>query len=243
MNVSRRKFVGSMGAGVAALGTLNAAGGQAAQAPNSASGPEHGHMVYLTDDWHMAEFDKLCKSKARVKQVYDCEAIKEGDLFNPMKNSINGLQFGFGIPADQIKVVGALRGPANLLNFDDSMWEKYKLGEYTKTNDPKTQQPATRNVFYPKKEGGTTDVQDRASVYQDYSIEALMGRGLQLLSCHNATENQARAIIKKFSLTVPLEEMVHDLQAHMLPGVISVPAMVAAIAMLQSEGRFAYTMG
>jgi hypothetical protein len=35
---------------------------------------------------------------------------------------------------------------------------------------------------------------------------------------------------------------VADLQSHTLPGVISVPAMVAAIAMLQNEGRYAYIM-
>jgi len=34
--------------------------------------------------------------------------------------------------------------------------------------------------------------------------------------------------------------IVEDLQAHSLPGVIFVPAGVAAIHMLQSEGKFSY---
>ena len=86
-------------------------------------------------------------------------------------------------------------------------------------------------------------MQDHNSVYQDYSVQALAPRGLTLLSCHNATTNAAGRIIKKLGLKVEVEEVVKDLQSHMLPGVISVPAMVSAIAMLQCEGKFAYTTG
>jgi len=229
MNLTRRSFVGAIGSGAAVIGlNLPAADAQ---------------ILYMPADWHAAEFDKLLKSKARVRQVFDCDKIESGEIFGPMKNSINGLHFGFGIPADQIKVVAALRGQANLLNFDDSMWEKYRLGEYTKVDDPKTGKPAVRNPFYPKKDSKITDPQDRESIYQDYTIEALCERGLTLLSCHNATENQVRGIVKKFALTTPVEDIVKDLQAHMLPGCISVPAMVSAIAMLQCEGHYAYTTG
>jgi len=230
MNLTRRSFVGSIGASAAAL-SLNTIPAAEAQ------------LVFMPADWHAAEFDKLLKSKARVRQVFDCQKIDNGDLFGPMKNSINGLHFGFGIPSDQIKVVAALRGQANLLNFDDSMWEKYKLGEYTGIDDPKTGKPATRNIFYPKKDGKITDQQDPKSIYQDYTIQALAERGLTLLSCHNATEHQVQGIVKKFALTTPVEDIVKDLQAHMLPGCISVPAMVSAIAMLQMDGNYAYTMG
>jgi hypothetical protein len=232
MSMSRRSFVGSVGASVAALGTL-------------AASAEHAdaQLIYMPNDWHMAEFDKLLKSKARVKQVFDVSNLAGGEFMSPIKNSINGLQFGFKIPVDQINVVAALRGSANLLNFDDSMWEKYQLGEYTKTDDPKTSKPATRNLFFLKKEGATSDVQDHNSIYQDYSVQALTPRGLTLLSCHNATTNAAGRIIKKLGLKVEVDEVVKDLQSHMLPGVISVPAMVSAIAMLQCEGKFAYTTG
>jgi hypothetical protein len=48
--------------------------------------------------------------------VYDVISISEGAFLNNMKNSLNGLRFGFGIPKEQIKVVGALHGPANMLN-------------------------------------------------------------------------------------------------------------------------------
>jgi hypothetical protein len=231
MKRSRRSFVGALGAGVAAMGSLGTTASSA-------------QLVYTPGDWHMAEFEKLVKVKARVKQVYDATSIQEGGPLSPMKNSFNGLRFGFGIPADQIKIVGAFRGQANLMNFDDSMWEKYRLGEYTKTEDPETKKPATKNIFYPKDKTMTgADVNSPKSMYQDYSIEALAPRGLTLLSCHNATNHQAAGLIKKFGLTATQDEIVKDLQAHMIPGAISVPAMVAALAILQCEGGFAYCMG
>jgi intracellular sulfur oxidation DsrE/DsrF family protein len=147
------------------------------------------------------------------------------------------------VPAEEIKLVTCTHGSSNLMNFDDSMWAKYKIGELAKVTDRETSKPALRNVYYPKKNPkGSTDLNDRKSIYQDDSIEALLGRGLQLLCCHNATTAQANALIKQNALTVPVEEVVADLQTHTLPGVIVVPAMVAAISMLQSEGHYTYIM-
>ena len=232
MRVTRRSFLGTAATSVAAVTTL---GGSHASAS--------AELVYRHADWKFADFDALLKFKGRGRQVYDCHPLGDGSFFSAIKNSFNGLQFGFEIPADQIKVVAAMHGPSNLLNFDDSMWEKYKLGEYTSIDDPKTGKPATRNIFYPKKDGKITDQQDPKSIYQDYTIQALAERGLTLLSCHNATEHQVQGMVKKFALTTPVEDIVKDLQAHMLPGCISVPAMVSAIAILQMDGDYAYTMG
>jgi hypothetical protein len=225
MNVSRRTFVGGIAAGAAAAVTLPAADAQA---------------VYMRSDWHTAEFDKLLKSTARVRQIFDAKQIADGGFLPQMKNAFNGFHFGFGIPADQIRIVAALHGPANMMNFDDSMWEKYRLGEYLKVMDPKTSKPAIRNIFFAKKYGPATDPNDKTSLFQDTSIEALQSRGMQLLSCHNSTEAQVHILTTELSIKGAVEEIVADLQAHMLPGAIAVPAMVAAISLLQSEGHYTY---
>lgn len=200
----------------------------------------HAQLVYTNADWKAAEFQALLKHPARAKQVYDIRGIGEGKFLNNIKNSFNGFHFGFNIPANEIKIVAAMHGPSNLLNFDDSMWEKYRLGEFAEVNDPKTGKPATRNIFFAKRPGGSDDANDRGSTLQDFSIEALQGRGLQLLSCHTANEEQALMLAKQFSLKTPPEEIVHDLQAHTLPGVLVVPAMVASISLLQSDGHYTY---
>jgi hypothetical protein len=232
MKVTRRSFLGNVGTGVAAITTL---AGSLASADTG--------LVYQHADWKFADFNALLKFKGRAKQMYDVHPVNGGDFLSIVKNSMNGFHFGFGIPADEIKIVAAMHGPANMLNFDDSMWAKYKIGERLKIQDPTTDKPAVRNIFFPKKNPtGSSDPNDRSSIYQDFGIEALLPRGLQLLSCHNATEAQVLGIIKQNSLKESVEEIVHDLQTHTLPGVIIVPTMVSAISMLQSEGHFSYIM-
>lgn len=47
-------------------------------------------------------------------------------------------------------------------------------------------------------------------------------------------------LIKRLNLSDDPERVVHEMLAHNLSGVLVVAAMVAAIAMLQSEGRYSY---
>ena len=226
MNWNRRSFLTT---GAAALGTL------AALPPTA-----EGQLVFQQTDWKAAEFSALLKHTGKAKQVFDVKAIADGKFLQGMKNSVNGFQFGFGLAAASIKVVAALHGPANLLNFSDAMWEKYPLGTFAQLNDPKTGKPATRNIYLHKTANTSTDLNDRSSIYQDWTIEALQQRGMQLLSCHNATEEAVRAMVTQASLKADPEEIVHDLQANTVPGVLIVPAMVSAISLLQSEGHFTY---
>jgi intracellular sulfur oxidation DsrE/DsrF family protein len=225
MSLSRRTFVNAIGATVAALGASGAAGAQ---------------LVYKHEDWKFGDFDAILKVSARAKQVYDIRPIAEGRFLSNVKNSLNGFHFGFNIPEDRIKVVVAMHGPSNMLNFDDSMWEKYRLGEWLQVNDPKTGKPAVRNIYFNKNAGLSADPEDRGSVFQDTAIERLQERGVKFLSCHTATEEQVHGLIEQYSLKTPAEEIVRDLQGHTLPGVVIVPSMVAAISLLQSEGHYTY---
>ncbi len=62
-------------------------------------------LVYTRADWKFADFDSLLRHSARAKQVYDIRPIGDGQFLNNIKNSLNGLHFGFSIPADAVKVV------------------------------------------------------------------------------------------------------------------------------------------
>jgi hypothetical protein len=132
--MNRRSFASTVTASVAALATLGAAGSDA-----------EGQLVYTKSDWKLSEFNQLAKNPARLKQVYDVIPIAEGRFLNNIKNLLNGLHFGFGIPDEQIKVVAALHGPANMLNYDDVIWSTYKIGAWLKVTDPSTGQPAVKN--------------------------------------------------------------------------------------------------
>jgi intracellular sulfur oxidation DsrE/DsrF family protein len=203
-------------------------------------------LVWKGSEWKLAEFQKLVSYPARVKQVFDVTQITGGKFLNNIKNSLNGLQFGFDIPKDQIKIAAGLHGPANLTNYDDFIWNKYRIGEWLNVIDPATGKPAVRNIFYPAAHAldaaaFAQDPSEENSVYQDISVQALEARGVQFLSCHTAIEEQARILVKREKLTQTPEEVVREMLAHTVPGVLVVASMVAAVALLQTEGRFAYT--
>jgi hypothetical protein len=232
--MNRRTFVSTAATSVAAFATLGTAGRETAA-----------QLVYTKSEWKLTEFNQLANNPARVKQMYDIILIADGTFLNNIKNSLNGLHFGFGIPEEQIKIVAALHGPANMLNYDDFIWNKYRIGSWLKVTDPRTGQPAVKNVFYPSKAGtllrySSENPDSPEALYQDTSIQALQYRGVQLLACHTATEEQARALIAHNSLTQQPEEIVNEMLAHTLPQVLVVAAMVAAIAPLQTDGHYSY---
>ena len=234
MRMNRRSFVTTAATSLAALATSATTGTEA-----------EAQLVYTKADWRLSEFNQLAKNPARVKQVFDITPIAEGGFLHNIKNSLNGLHFGFGIPDEQIKVVAALHGPANMLNYDDMIWSKYQIGAWLKVSDPSTGRPAVMNPYYASRAGAalhysTEDPDSSDSLYQDTSIQALQHRGVQMLSCHTALEEQVRALIAHSNLTHPPEEIVKEMLAHTVPGVLVVASMVAAIALLQTDGHYSY---
>lgn len=222
-------------------------GAVAAAASTLWNDPARAQLVWQKTDWQLAEFDALTHTARRIKQVIHGFGINDGRFLRNAKNSLNGLHLGAGIATDQIQVVCALNGPANMVNYSDYAWQKYHIGEWVKVNDPKSGEPSLRNIYYPSKAGSplhytSDDPNSEDSAYQDWSVQGLQARGVRFLSCHSSTEETARVLIKQNSLSAQPEEVVKDLQAHTVPGVIIVPSLAAALAMLQCEGHYGYMM-
>ena len=230
-NVTRRSFVSSAAAGMTALGVFS-----------GMSEPAEAQLVWTASDWKMAEFEKLVHNPARIKQVWDIVQIGDGKFLSNIKNALNGLHFGYRVPTEQIKIAAALHGPANMLNYDDYVWSKYQIGEWLKVIDPATNKPAVRNIFYNsvQKESASKDPNDHDSLFQDTTIEALQARDVQFMSCHTATEEQARVLVQRNKLSQSPEEIVKDMLAHAQPHVLVNASMVSAIALMQAEGRYTY---
>jgi len=233
-NITRRSFVSRVTSGIAAFGLLGGV--------SRAAEPQ---LVWKASEWKLAEFQKLVNEPARVKQVFDVVQIGDGKPLNSIKNALNGLRFGFEVPEHQIKIVAGLHGAANMLNYDDYVWDKYKIGEWLNVTDPATGKPAVKNLFYRskgdlQKESASKDPDDPDSIYQDTSMQALQARGVQFLSCHTALEEQVRVLIRRDKLPQSPEHFVNEMLAHTQPGVLVVAAMVAAIALLQAEGHYTY---
>src|ERR1700686_5018859 len=108
-------------------------------------------LVWKTSQWKLASFEELLGEKARVKQLFDITQVEDGASLAKIKNSLNGLHYGFGVPVEQIKVICGMHGPANLLNYDDYVWGKYRIGAWLEINDPRPREPAVRNPYYVSK--------------------------------------------------------------------------------------------
>lgn len=220
-------------------------GAVAAAATTLWNEPVHAQYVWQKSDWQAAEFDALIRSSHRIKLVVHGFGTNDARVLKNAKNALNGLRFGSNVAADQVQLVCALNGPANMMNYSDYVWQKYRIGEWVKENDPKTGEPAVRNLFYPSPAGPSLhytsdDPSSPDSSYQDYSVQGLQARGVRFISCHSSVEEAARTLIKMNHLTDQPEEVAKDIQAHIMPGVILVPALSAALALLQSDGHYGY---
>uniref|UniRef100_E6QKL6 Uncharacterized protein n=1 Tax=mine drainage metagenome TaxID=410659 RepID=E6QKL6_9ZZZZ len=228
---TRRGFFGQAAIGVAAAMMMGTTG--------------EAQIVWKENQWKQPEFNTLLNLKRTVKLVVECAVIEDGEVLGATRNALNAMHYGFGVAMNEIQVVAALHGPANLLNYDDYIWQKYAVGEWFKVNDPDTGKPATRNIYFPSKAGAglhytSQDENNPASAEQDASVQGLQARGVRFLSCHMATEAQARMLIKRLSLKQEPEEIVHEMLAHTVPGVLVVPGVVGSVTMLQSVGHYSY---
>ncbi len=212
-------------------------------APGAAQGvPGGSHFVERKADFDAKSFDSKVGRPAEVRQLWEAVAFKPG-VWNNVKNSMNGLQFGFGYSADSIAIVFCGHGPSTAYSYTDYVWSKYQIGTYfslkTDAGDP-----IATNVFLARKNpvDRKADPDDAAGMYQDASIEMLQERGLVVLSCHTAIEEQARGIVKKGLAPqgMAAQDVADDILTHLIPGAIVVPSMVAAIAVLQQAYRYTY---
>jgi hypothetical protein len=133
--------------------------------------------------YRYGEYEEIVNRRGlTVRQVYEWPNLQNPILFGNVRNGLNGFQFSYGIPADTIQVVVQAYASANAAMYDDSIWEKFKLGELMNVTDPETQEPALRNIWYTSAVDAD-EVQaapeDRAhAYYADTSIEGLQRRGV-----------------------------------------------------------------
>lgn len=223
--------------GFLAASTVIAASGAAPSVPGGT------HLVERRADFDAAAFVAAVARPAQIRQLYEAVAFRPGVL-NSVRNSFNGLQFGFGYARGAIAIVLAAHGPSAVYGYSDELWTKYRLGEFFKLTDA-AGAPIAANVFLRKRAAidPGADPDDSAGMYQDNSIEMLQHRGLVVLTCHTAVEEQARSLVKGgyAPAGASANDVADDLLTHLIPGAIVVPAMVATIAVLQAEYHYTYS--
>lgn len=198
------------------------------------------HLVERHADFDQVAFDHLVGKPAAIRQLWEAVAFKPA-MLNNIKNALNGLQFGFGLTP--VAMVLAGHGPSAAYGYSDYVWQKYRIGEFFKIDDA-AGEPLTSNIYLTSTSAWKTsdDADDPAGMYQDTSIQTLQRRGLVVLTCHTAVEEQSKALVKNGLAPAGMSptDVASDILTHLIPGATVVPAMVAAIAVLQARHHYTY---
>jgi intracellular sulfur oxidation DsrE/DsrF family protein len=223
---NRRKFLGALGSGAAAMSIASIAPLQHLNASPVNTGNDDD-----PDEW----FKKI-KGKHRI--VFDATHPHEIMPFVWPKVFLMTNE-ATGTPSKDNSVVVVLRHSAIGYAFEDSLWAKYKLGELFKAHDPATANPATgdegklsvRNPFWKPAKGafavpGFGEVQ--------IGINELQENGVMFCVC-NAAMTVYSAILANMMSSKP-EDVMKDFKAGLLPGIQVVPSGVWALGRAQEHG-------
>jgi hypothetical protein len=222
-----------------AASVLAAATGAVADAQGVPGGS---NVVERKAQFDMAAFDSIVGRPAKIRQLFEQVAFKPG-LWNNVKNSLNGLQFGFGHAAGEIALAICGHGPSAAYGYSDYVWQKYKIGDYFGIKDA---QGATiaNNIWLAAKApfNPAADPDDDKGMYQDTSIEMLQKRGVAILTCHTAVEEQSKGLVKAGNAPAGMtaKDVADDILTHLIPGALVVPGMVATVAVLQKALGYTY---
>jgi hypothetical protein len=222
----RRGFLGRILGAAAALSVTSS--GQPAEAQQA--GP---------DDW-------IKGVKGTHRCLFDFPQHKNGMPLLHILNYLNTYSEAYKTGPGQAGAVGTFYSmgvqSSMPLAFNDAMWAKYSLGDYTGLKDA-SGTPYTRNVFNTPTPNDlhllmqaiqSPTIPAFAGAMPALGIESLQKMGTTFLLCANAFGGWCE------ELAVRGKGAAADLQkefgANLLPGVIMVPAMVIAIEKAQGAG-------
>ena len=191
------------------------------------------------DDW-------LKEVKGTHRCLFDFPQHNYGMPLLHILNYLNTYSTAYKTTAGQVGAVGTFYGMGTRASisfaFNDTVWAKYALGEYTGLKDA-AGKPYTRNAFYkPTKDDlhllmqaiQTPTIPGLADAMPGLGIENLQKMGTKFLLCANALDGWCLELEARGKGTAA--DINKELRASLLPGVTIVPAMVIAIERAQEAG-------
>lgn len=180
------------------------------------------------------------------RTLFDFPQHKSGLPQLHILNYLNTYMGGYKSAPGTVGAVGTFYGIGGqssiALAFDDDAWAKYGFGEYLGLKDA-AGKPYTRNVFNsPTKDDAhllfqamqVPSIAALADVMPALGIGSLQKMGTTFLLCNNALGAWTLELEARGKGT--MADIRKDLDAHLLPGVTPVPAMVIAIERAQAAG-------
>lgn len=162
----------------------------------------------------------------KYRQVYDAPSPNNGFALTWSHVFLMTGAEGYNVPESELGVVVVLRHSAIPIAMQDDVWAKYKLGEFSRINDPATKAPAVRNPFANIKPGDLP--------LPEAALEKLIARGVRVAVCGTAIHFQSMRIAQQAGLAH--EAVKKDFLAAVIPGVQVVPSGVLAVSGAQSKG-------
>ena len=202
---------------VAAVSATNATIGVAAL-------PARDRTKRAPGDWDMSWLDKL--AKARYRAVFDSTSLADGAAPDLAAGIWSDFSEVYGTDDGACMVI-IMRQNGQVMAFNDTMWEKYAIGQERKVNDPVTRNPATRNPFLKSNAG------DPAYAVAS-KLDALYKRGAIFLVCNRASMNWASSAAER--LQRPIDEVRADVRKNLVPGAYLMPTGVFALVRAQNAG-------
>jgi hypothetical protein len=221
---ARREFLGRLAAGSAVL--LGGAAVAACAASADTGTDSAGAALAQTDaEW-------LGKLHGTHRQFFDATHWNDGFSLGYAMNWAKSMRETYNLSNDDVCAVVGLRHFGIAPAFPDAIWQKYKLGEFFKINDPKTSKPSVRNFAYTETEGDFP--------FPGMSLGQQISNGAVVTVCNLATTVLSGITAKAAGLTITPEEAHQEWKASLQPGCYLVPTGVLAVHRAQVAGNCSY---
>ncbi len=175
--------------------------------------------------WDVSWADRIAKAPHKV--VFDCAEVADGIALTNAQTYMAGWRDVYNTPDAEMGVVVVIRHSAIQMVLNDSIWERWSIGEKLGVRD--RGEPAKRNIFAgrPSAEGGT----GRAN---GGTIIGLAERGAVMLCCNLALMRSAGQFAS--AMNIPVDEARKLFIDSLVPGVIRQTNGIFAVTRAQEAG-------
>lgn len=168
----------------------------------------------------------LSSLRGKHRQIFHTFDSRDGRALMETANYLNTYPKAYGVDARDVNAIVAAHGNMMGMAIGDAIWAKYRLGEIANFKDPRTEAPATRNIYLREGEGELMG--------PGFSVSSLARRGVIFLVCNTSLAQASRALASR---TNQQQADVHrELVDALVPGAVLVAAMIIAINRAQERG-------
>lgn len=210
MTTRRREFLTTLGT----LGALGAAAALRPAALHAAAPNGRTPDDAAPSTWDTSWLDQL--AAARYRAVFNGTDVADGIALDLAEAFLDGNREVHGARDGESRAVIVYRRTGSPVAMGDATWARYDLGVRARVTDRETRAPARRNVFLSTR------------------IEPLQKRGLILLVCSVSLRSFSHGFAE--SSGKPLDEVLAEVKANLVPGAIPVPNGVWALGRAQNAG-------